>query len=116
MKKANRGTVRKRTTKTVSASEARQQLAALLTRAHRKGTRTVIERSGIPIAAIVSADDLDRLQRFEEARSRDFEILDRVAERFADADPVSMQAEIEQVVADSRGKYRARSAKPRRTA
>jgi prevent-host-death family protein len=42
-------------TKTIKASVARQQFSQLLNEVFRKEARIVVEKSGIPIAAIISA-------------------------------------------------------------
>jgi prevent-host-death family protein len=48
-------------TKTIKASEARQQFSQLLNEVFRRETRVIVEKSGIPVAAIVSAEDFKRL-------------------------------------------------------
>src|SRR5512135_541227 len=55
--------------KTVKASEARQQLPQLLNTVYRGDTRVLVERSGIPVAAIVSARDLEELTRLDQQRA-----------------------------------------------
>jgi prevent-host-death family protein len=69
-------------TKTMKASEARQQFSQLLNAVFRKETRVLVEKSGIPVAAIISAEDFKRLARMEEERRRDFAILDEMREAF----------------------------------
>jgi prevent-host-death family protein len=52
-------------TQTVKAYAARQHWGELLTKVFRKETRVVVEKSGIPVAALVSIDDLTRLQAMD---------------------------------------------------
>ncbi len=54
-------------TQTINASDARQHWSELLNKVFRKETRVIIEKSGIPVAAIISAEDLERLNRFEQS-------------------------------------------------
>jgi prevent-host-death family protein len=67
---------------TRSVSEARQEFAELVTRAGYSGERTILERHGRPVAAIVSADDLALLELIEIE-------LDLDAVRAALADPAN---------------------------
>lgn len=46
----------------VSVVEAKRRISELIGRAAYGGERFLIERRGKPMAAIVSADDLDRLE------------------------------------------------------
>jgi prevent-host-death family protein len=48
-------------TKTIKASVARQQFSQLLNDVFRKESRVVVEKSGIPVAAIISASDFSGL-------------------------------------------------------
>ena len=55
-------------TKKVSAAEAKAKFSALVAEVAFGGRHVVIERRGKPLAALVSMDDLERLER-EQARS-----------------------------------------------
>jgi prevent-host-death family protein len=50
-------------TKTIKASDARQQFSQLLNEVFREESRVVVEKSGIPVAAIIPAKDLQRLTK-----------------------------------------------------
>jgi prevent-host-death family protein len=71
-------------TKTIKASVARQQFSKVLNEVFRGESRVVVEKSGIPVAAIISASDFKRLARLEAERNRDFAILDEMREAFAE--------------------------------
>lgn len=43
----------------------RLQLSDLLERVFRKELRVIVERSGIPVAALVAVQDLDQIQSLE---------------------------------------------------
>jgi prevent-host-death family protein len=51
----------------VSVSEARQDLAELVNRAAYRGERVRVTRRGKAIAAIVPIEDVDFLERYEDA-------------------------------------------------
>ena len=65
----------------------------------------LIERSGIPVAAIVSASDLARLERMDKQREADFAVLDEIREAFKDVPSVEIEREIDQALAEVRAKY-----------
>jgi prevent-host-death family protein len=93
-------------TKTIKASEARQQFSQLLNEVFRKETRVLVEKSGIPVAAIISAEDLKRLARMEEERSRDFAILDEMREAFNNVPPEEIEREVSRALSQVREENR----------
>lgn len=46
---------------TVTATDVRQHFASVINRVARKEAHVLIEKSDIPLAGIVSADDMDRV-------------------------------------------------------
>lgn len=93
-------------TQTMKASEARRQFSQLLNQVARKETRVVVEKSGVPVAAIVSADDLATLQRFEADRNQRFAALDRIGEAFKDVPAEELEAEVSKALAAVRAENR----------
>jgi prevent-host-death family protein len=89
-------------TQTIAVSEARQQFSQLINRVFRRELRVVIEKSGIPVAALVSADDLEQLRRCEERQRADFAVLDRMREAFEDVPPEEIEREVARAVAEVR--------------
>ena len=61
-------------TQTMKASQVRQEWSKLLNTVFRDKTRVVVEKSGIPVVAIVSAEDLKRLQQLEAQRAERFKV------------------------------------------
>jgi prevent-host-death family protein len=107
---------RTRTTRTINATAARQQFSELVNQVFRREQRVLIEKSGIPVAALISADDLEKLARLEAERERDFAVLDEVARAFEDVPSEELEREVLRAVASVREgdrlatKRRARSA------
>lgn len=93
-------------TKTMKATEARQQFSQLLNQVFRRETRVVVEKSGIPVAAIISATDLDRLSRFEQEQEKDFAIIDEMRAAFKDVPDEELEAQVTRAVASARSKVR----------
>jgi prevent-host-death family protein len=93
-------------TKTIKASVARQQFSQLLNEVFRRETRVLVEKSGIPVAAIISAEDFKRLARMEAERSRDFAILDEMRAAFKDVPPEEIEREISRALSQVRKENR----------
>ena len=96
--------VRQPTTETVKASDARQQLPTILKRVYRREARILVEKSGIPVAAIISARDLEWLERFEKQREADFAIVDEFREAFKDVPSEEIEREVDRALAEIRAK------------
>jgi hypothetical protein len=61
-----------------------------------------LEKAGIPVPALVSAEDLARLQQFDrewEARTR---AIERFSLAFADVPPEEAEAEVARIIAERR--------------
>jgi prevent-host-death family protein len=71
------------TVQTVSASKARQDWSELLDQVYRRHARVLVEAEGVPVAAIVSAEDLEQLTRLEAQREADLGLLDETQAAFA---------------------------------
>lgn len=95
------------TTSVVNASAARQRLSDILNTVYRTKTRVLIERSGIPVAAVVSARDLEHLERLDAERERAFAILEEVGQAFKDVPPDELEAEIAKAIQEVRDERRA---------
>ena len=98
--------VREPVTETMKASEARQQFSQLLNRVFRGEARVIVEKSGIPVAAIVSAQDLEWLNRLDAEREQQFKILDEIGEAFKDVPDDELEREVARAVAEGRAKLR----------
>jgi prevent-host-death family protein len=97
---------REPTTQTVNVTEARQNFSQLLNQVFRRQTRVIVEKSGIPVAAIISADDLEALSRFEAERERDFAIIDETRAAFQDVPDEELEREVARAVEEVRRKHR----------
>jgi prevent-host-death family protein len=93
-------------TKTMKASVARQQFSQLLNDVFRKESRVLVEKSGIPVAAIISASDFTRLGRLEAERNKDFAILDELREAFKDVPAEEIEREVARALSQVRAENR----------
>jgi prevent-host-death family protein len=93
-------------TQTINASTARQEFSKILNKVFREETRIVVEKSGIPVAAIIPAKDLKRLDQLEKERVDRFRILDEVKAAFRDIPEDEIEKETDKAltrVRQSRG-------------
>jgi prevent-host-death family protein len=91
---------------TIKASEARKQWSQLINEVFRGESRIIIERSGLPVAAIISAADLDRLTQLEARRKERFKSLEDTWEAFKDVSPEEIEREVARAIAEVRQKSR----------
>jgi len=100
-------------TKTINVTDARQQFSQLLNQVFRKETRVVVEKSGIPVAAIISARDLDRLNQLEAQRGERFKVIDGMRAAFADVTDAELEREIDKAVTQVRAEAAAQKRRAR---
>jgi antitoxin (DNA-binding transcriptional repressor) of toxin-antitoxin stability system len=93
-------------TRTIKASVARQQFSQLLNEIFRQESRAVVEKSGIPVAAIIPAKDLDLLARLEQERAEQFKILNEIGEAFKDVPAEKIEREVKRAITQVRREKR----------
>jgi prevent-host-death family protein len=101
--------LRQPTTEMIKASDARQQLPTILNRVFHRETRVLVEKSGIPVAAIVSAHDLQRLEQLDKQQADDLAFLERMQRKFEGVPVEEVERETDRAIAA----IRARNAKTR---
>ena len=95
------------TTSTMKISDVKQQLNRLVNQIYRQRTRIVVEKSGIPVVAIVSIDDLRRLERLDREREELSLALHEFAASFKDRSPEEIERETAKALAEVREEMRA---------
>jgi prevent-host-death family protein len=86
-------------------SDVRTELDALVHRVSRNETRVVVEQSGVPVAALVSTDDLarlDELGRRERERAERFSVIDKMRQAFAGVPVEEIERETDRITAKIR--------------
>lgn len=89
-------------TETMRISQVKTQLSSLVNRVYRQETRVLVEKSGIPVAALVSAADLERLDRLDRERAERFKALDEMRAAFKDAPLEEIERETDRITAEIR--------------
>lgn len=93
-------------TQVMKASDVRAQWSQLLNKVFRNKTRVVVEKSGIPVAAVISAEDLQRYTQMEEQRAKRFEVLDRIGEAFKDVPEKELNRQVKKAIGEVRAEKR----------
>jgi prevent-host-death family protein len=93
---------------TMKISDVKNTLSSLVTKVYRKENRILVEKSGIPVAAIISADDLKWFAQLEREREERFEVIDRMREAFKDVPFEEIEREADRSVAAVRERRRQR--------
>jgi hypothetical protein len=79
----------------------------LLNRVFRREARIVIKKGDIPVAALVSMRDLERLEEWQAKREANFAILDEIGAAFAGVSPEEIERETTKALAEVRAEARA---------
>lgn len=86
------------TIETMKISDVRGQLNSLVNRVYRHESRVIVEKSGIPVAGIVSADDLRRLDQLDRERDARFAIIDELRQAFAGVPDEEIERETDRIL------------------
>lgn len=89
-------------TQTLKASDVRSNWSQLLNQVFRGKTEVIVEKSGIPVAAIVSAQEYQKLQQIKQARERDFVVIDRMRAAFRDQTDEEIEKNVSKAVREVR--------------
>jgi prevent-host-death family protein len=85
---------------TMTVSQARQQFSETLNRVYRGEARVVVEKSGIPVGAIVSLRDLEDVQHLARVKAQGWDAVRRLREAFADVPDDELEREIDNAISN----------------
>lgn len=97
----------KPSTQTVTISDVKDTIVRLVDQVARGETRIVVEKGGVPVAALVSSDDLKHLARLDEQRAERKRVVAAMREPFRGVSPEEIERETAKAVADVREEMRA---------
>ena len=89
-------------TQTMKISDVKNGLSQVVNRVYRKETRVVVEKAGIPVAALVSTDDLRRLQQLDREWNDRTDAIARFSQAFADVPAAEAEAAVDSIIAERR--------------
>lgn len=85
-------------TQVMKTSEVRKEWSQTLNNVFKDQIRIIVEKSGIPIAAVISAEDLERVTKIEKQRAERFKVLDEIGETFKDVPQEKLVTEITRAI------------------
>lgn len=88
-------------------TDIRQNLSQIVNRVARRETRVIIEKSGVPVAAIVSTDDLRRLGEMDARRQEQIDAMGRISDAFAEVPLDELERQVAVALAEVRDEMRA---------
>ena len=94
--------MREPTTQSIEMAEAEGKLETLVGRVSQGNTRVLVEKAGVPVAALVSTDDLERLDRLDRERAERFRVIDEARASFDGVAPEEIDREADRAVAELR--------------
>src|SRR5438045_9448958 len=93
-------------TRRLTAAEAQRDWDTVLDTVSRRESRIVIERAGVPVAALVSAQDLARLQSEDDKWENAIAIVEATRAMFRDVPDDELEREVNRAVHQARERYR----------
>ncbi|PYO58684.1 MAG: hypothetical protein DMD83_02715 [Candidatus Rokuibacteriota bacterium] len=91
-------------TKTIPALEARTQLGQIMKEVQGGRVRVLVEKSGVPMVGIISAEEFRRVIVEREAR---FEVVDRIRRRLPSVTDTEVQRDVRAALKQVRRRRRA---------
>lgn len=89
--------------KTVPALEARTHLGEIMKKVQGGKVRVLVEKGGVPMVGIISAEEFQRVIAEREAR---FEIVDRIRSRMPSAPEAEVQRDVREALKEVRRRRR----------
>lgn len=87
-------------------SDTKQNFSKLINEVAGGETRVVVEKNGLPVAAIISAKDYRLFRIMEANRARAYEEVYRMSESLSHIPIETIEALVEETIAESRARYR----------
>lgn len=103
-------------TQTMKISDVKNTLSCLVNKVYRKETRVLVEKAGIPVAALVSTEDLKQLARLDAQRAERRRLVEAMREPFPGVPPEELEREAERAIAAVRAQKRAERERAKATA
>lgn len=98
-------------TQTLNASDVRSNWSQLLNKVFRGETEVLVEKSGIPVAAIVSTQDYQKLQHIKQRRKKDFAVINDIRTAFRNQTPEQIIKGVETSIAQVRAEQKSSASK-----
>ena len=85
-------------------TDTKQQLSQVVNRVAQGESRVVVEKSGLAVVAIISAEEYRRFLRMEAEREARFEAMGRISDAFANVPLDELDTEVARAISNVRTK------------
>jgi prevent-host-death family protein len=89
-------------TQTMKISEVKAKLSSLVNEVYRKEKRVLVEKAGIPVAAVVSIADLERLRLLDRQTEDRLAAIEQMREAFKDIPPEQIERDVVAIIRELR--------------
>lgn len=89
-------------TETMKISDVKAKLSSLVNEVYRNERRIVVEKAGIPVAVLVSINNLEQLERFDRERQERVAVFERMREAFKDLPDEQIERDVVAIVREMR--------------
>ena len=86
----------------VVAGNIQRRWSEVVNEVSRDKTRIIVEKSGVPVAGVVSPQDMEWLQERDRRLAELRDVMDDIRNAFRDVPPQEFNREVERAVRDSR--------------
>jgi prevent-host-death family protein len=94
-------------TRTMKISDVKAKLSSLVNEVYRRETRVLVEKAGIPVAALVSIEDLKRLTRLDREWAAGTRALEEFSLAFQGVPIAELEERVAQIIAEGRAREEA---------
>lgn len=86
----------------IQLSDVKEPLLRLVSKVSRKETRVIVENAGEPVAALVSAEDLRRLNDLDHAWDERTKAIERFSKAFSDVPADEVETDVARIIEEQR--------------
>src|SRR3954462_4138919 len=91
-------------TRIMKISDVKTKLSSLVNEVYRQETRVLVEKAGIPVAALVSVRDLERLTRLDREWAAGTRGPEQFSATFQDVPVGELEERVAQIIAEGRAR------------
>src|SRR5680860_788856 len=82
----------------MNLTDTKQHFSQVVNEVARGNSRVVVEKSGLPVAAIISAEEYHRFLALDAERQARFAAMGRISDAFAEVPVEKLEAEVDHAV------------------
>jgi len=98
-------------TKVIQASQVRQEWSTILNTVYKENSQVIVEKSGIPVAAIISPEELKHFNRYKEETRERLKVIEDIRLGFKGVSDEELEQEISKAVTEVRKEMRTENKK-----